>query len=185
MEDLDAVELGALLYVLRGRPEDPRTRHHKLGGGAPLGFGSVTYEVVTEESALADGAAWQDFFALDEGAPGPVRTTVEQLDDLGDEFVRRVVPAGRLPRHLTAYENALSGFPEGTPVRYPADPANPHSDQDRYEWFVANKSRDGQRKSLGRLDSDGLADLRLPANPKNQTSSGLGNQGHPRRGGRR
>lgn len=185
MEDLDAVELGALLYVLRGRPEDPRTRHHKLGGGAPLGFGSVTYEVVTEESALADGAAWQDFFALDEGAPGPVTTTVEQLDDLGDEFVRRVAPAGRLPRHLTAYENALAGFPQGTPVRYPADPANPHSDQDRYEWFVANKSRDGQRKPLGRLDSDGLADLRLPANPRNQTNSGLGNQGHPRRGGRR
>ncbi|MGH3935358.1 MAG: TIGR03986 family type III CRISPR-associated RAMP protein [Pseudonocardiaceae bacterium] len=165
VEDLEPVELGALLYVLRGRREGPQARHHKLGGGTPLGFGSVTYEVVAEESELADGTAWQDFYALDEDAPGPAATTAEQLDELCDEFVWRVAPTGRLPRHLMAYENALAGFPAGTPVRYPADPENPRSDQDRYEWFVANKGRDGQRKVLGKLDSDGLADLRLPTNP--------------------
>ncbi len=183
IEDLDPVEFGALLYVLRGRRRSQGTRHHKLGGGAPLGFGSVTYEVVTEESELADGAAWQDYFALDEDAPGPVATTGDQLDALTDEFVRRAAPSGHLPRHLSAYENALAGFPEGTPVHYPADPANPHSDRERFEWFVANKGRNGQRKPLGRLDSDGLADLRLPTSP---TTPQRGNQGHPPRGrGRR
>lgn len=184
VENLEPVELGALLYVLRGRQDGPGVRHHKLGGGTPLGFGSVTYEVITDESELADSKAWQDFFSLDDDAPGPVATTASQLDDLGDEFVRRVAPTGHLPRHLMAYENALAGFPEGIPVRYPADPANPRSDKDRYEWFVANKSRDGQRKHLGRLDSEGLADLKLPTNPVNPPQHG--NQVHPQRGrGRR
>ncbi len=181
VEDLDPVELGALLYVLRGRQGGPSKPHHKLGGGAPLGFGSVTYEVLTEQSELADGVIWQDFFALDEGAAGTAATTVEQLDTLGDEFVRRAAPTGHLPRHLAAYENALVGFPEGIPVRYPADPDNPHSDRDRYEWFVANKGRNGLRKPLGQLDSDGLADLRLPTNPKSPERGNQGQRGRGRR----
>lgn len=184
VEDLKPVELGALLYVLRGRRDRPGVRHHKLGGGTPLGFGSVTYKVLTGESELADSAAWQDFFALDDGAPGPVATTAAQLDDLCDEFVRRVAPTGHLPRHLLAYENGLAGFPKGIPVHYPANPNDdPSSDKDRYEWFVANKGRDGQRKTLGPLDGNGLADLKLPTNPTIPRHS---NQAHPQRGrGRR
>ncbi|MDQ3886061.1 MAG: hypothetical protein M3308_03370, partial [Actinomycetota bacterium] len=103
------------------------------------------------------------------------------------EFVSRAAPGGRLPRHLAAYENALAGFPPGTPVRYPADPDNPNSDRDRYEWFVANKSLHGQRKPLGRLESDGLAELPLPTDPKQPGTQGRAqnqhrNQGRPQRG---
>jgi hypothetical protein len=191
LEDLDPVELGALLYVLRGRPDGPPTRNHKLGGGAPLGFGSITYEVLAEHSELADGAAWRSFFALDDGATGPVTTTTEQLDSLADEFVHRAAPNGRLPRHLAAYENALAGFPEGIPVHYPEDPSMPGSDRERFEWFIANKGRHGQRKALGRLESDGMADLKLPTNPtqpgtqdrtwKPPRHQGR-NQGQPQRG---
>lgn len=165
IEDLDTIELGALLYVLRG-PRRRGRRYHKLGGGAPLGFGSVTYEVLTEQSELADGAAWKAFFALDKGAHGAVAPTVDQLDKICDAFISKVAPNGSLPPHLVAYEKALEGFPTGIPVHYPADPDDPCSSENRYKWFGANKSsRWGLQETLGPLESGEWRDVELSTDP--------------------
>jgi CRISPR-associated protein (TIGR03986 family) len=52
--NLSDVELGALLWLL-GLPADGnRHRFHRVGGGKPLGFGSVSLKI--EEAALATGA---------------------------------------------------------------------------------------------------------------------------------
>ena len=55
--NLSDVELGALLFLLRLPDEQPSGRkpHHRLGGGKPLGFGSVRLEIQSLD--LQDGAA--------------------------------------------------------------------------------------------------------------------------------
>jgi len=179
VEDLTDDELGALLFVLRGRDgESWPARMHKLGGGKPLGFGSVTIEVVS--AGVRTGAAWRDYFALtDEVSEGD-----ELLDEKTmDRLAGRVVAAGG--RHLDGYEAYLKGFPPGTPVHYPADPDQPDSDENRYAWFVNNRNGrrgySGQRRALGEL-SDDYRGLRLPVDPTTPKPDQFG--GRSTRGGR-
>jgi hypothetical protein len=182
VEDLDSVELGALLFVLRGRTGQAwRRRFHKLGGGKPLGFGSVTVEVLPQESDLRTGAQWRSWFALeaDEDAGGDGDAGFD-ADRLVVTFLERA-RGGGLARALDAYEHYLRGFPRGTPVRYPADPADPDSDVDRYEWFVRN--REGAKRSLGRLEA-GYQDLKLPTDPVPEQPPGDRRRGAGHRGGR-
>jgi CRISPR-associated protein (TIGR03986 family) len=180
VEDLTDDELGALLFVLRGPDgQSWQGRMHKLGGGKPLGFGSVTIEVVS--AAVRTGAAWRGYFALDDETPEGERSLDEKTMD---RLAGRVVAAGG--RHLDGYEAYLNGFPPGAPVRYPADPDRPHSDENRYAWFVNNRNGrtgyNGQRRSLGDL-SDGYRGLRLPVDPTTPKPDQPGGRG-ARGGGR-
>jgi hypothetical protein len=131
-------------------------RFHKLGGGKPLGFGSVTIQVMSSDVRL--GTAWRSYFAL------AADLTEGDLDEATvDTLVSGAVPAQ--DKHIVAYEAYLRGFPKGTPVHYPADPANQQSDEDRYQWFVENRRDNvGLDLVLGELTSD-YNGLRLPTNP--------------------
>ncbi|MGH3947971.1 MAG: hypothetical protein ACRDSE_02445 [Pseudonocardiaceae bacterium] len=166
VQDLTSAELGALLYVLQGQdPGDWQQRVHKLGGGKPLGFGTVTLQVLWDESDLRPGTAWQSYFALRETPDAA--THREQAERTVAEFLRQSA-TGERPAHLRAYEHYLNGFPTSPQVHYPADPKAddpraPGSDEKRYEWFVANRRTNANRR-LGALER-GYDGLRLPLKP--------------------
>ncbi|MEU4376723.1 TIGR03986 family type III CRISPR-associated RAMP protein [Pseudonocardia alni] len=158
LEDVTAHELGVLLHVLAGPDATAAPgRIHKLGGGKPLGFGSVTLEVDWGRSDVRDTAAWRSMFLLDDGNPAKHRLRAGPAAAL----VAAAVAAldAEVVRHHEAY---LAGFPGGLPVRYPADPQNPGSDEDRYEWFVANR-RHGPTVLGALIDPGGPT---LPVDPR-------------------
>ncbi|HEU0088897.1 MAG TPA: TIGR03986 family CRISPR-associated RAMP protein [Pseudonocardiaceae bacterium] len=168
VEDLTSAELGALLYVLQGQDADRwQQRFHKLGGGKPLGFGTVTVQVLWNDSDLRPGTAWQSYFALRDAPDAAIPR--EQAVDTVAEFLRRTATAtGERPAYLRAYEHYLNGFPASPKVHYPADPkadnpGEPGSDEKRYEWFVTNRRTDAPLR-LGALEH-GYGGLRLPLRP--------------------
>ncbi|MGQ0775175.1 MAG: TIGR03986 family type III CRISPR-associated RAMP protein [Pseudonocardiales bacterium] len=168
VQDLTPAELGALLYVLQGAdPDGWQQRFHKMGGGKPLGFGTVTVQVLWDESDLQPGTDWQSYFALRDTPKAA--THREQAERTIADFLRRSATATHeRPAHLRAYEHYLSGFPEihdpaDPQVHYPADPGAPDSDENRYEWFVDNRKA-GKPQRLGALER-GIDGLRLPLRP--------------------
>lgn len=54
--NLSAVEAGALLWLL----QLPEKHYHRLGGGKPLGFGSV--RIAVQRAQLAKGASWREYY---------------------------------------------------------------------------------------------------------------------------
>lgn len=121
--NLSAVELGALVWLLTLNEEGSRDaqghpRYFRLGGGKPLGFGSVTLELAGCD--VRDGAAWRAYYesldaasdvhdasACGEGCCWEVPAAV--ADDV--RSVRRFVA-----RHVkdeagqSAYENGADGL---------------------------------------------------------------------------
>lgn len=155
VENLDDYELGRLLLILHGRG-DGAARFHKFGGGKPLGFGSVTLQVLFEGSDVRDGTRWRSWLAFDPEPAGRL---------LGEELAAALVEPIRSSR---AYDAFLAGFPADHHVHYPNDP-NPDDgqlrDENRYAWFVANRKRRDELRplALGELGADtGLA---LPEQP--------------------
>ena len=57
--NLSVVELGALLWLL----SLPADYYHRLGGGKPLGFGSVRLEIDAVKTRLSDGNGWKTFYS--------------------------------------------------------------------------------------------------------------------------
>jgi CRISPR-associated protein (TIGR03986 family) len=168
--NLSRVELGALLWLLSLPPE----HFHRLGGGKPLGFGSVRLEVDQQHTALHDGAGWQDFYrTLDAASPTPV-------DQQGairafEEAVRSASGGGgalhQVP-FIAAFLKMASGF-SSLPTHYPrarqpgqAGSVPPHPEGQAYEWFVANErtgAQGGPRVALRDLANDpGLPMLDAP-----------------------
>lgn len=68
--NLSSVELGALLWLL----ELPVNHFHRLGGGKPLGFGSVSLAVNWEASDLRRGEDWRVFYNELDETKNPNRT---------------------------------------------------------------------------------------------------------------
>lgn len=158
VENLTDDELGALLCVLTGPSNTTGERFHKLGGGRPLGFGSVTVALLDGYGDVRDAAAWRSFFALDDEIAGSLldETRAAQCTDA----VWKTVPR----RTRNAYEGYLGGFPPNADVHYPNDPTQPDSDVDRYAWFVANRRR-REPRALPALGTD-TAGLALPTDPR-------------------
>ncbi len=151
--NLSQVELGALVWLLTL----PEGHFHRLGGGKPLGFGSVRLELVADKTRVAVGKAWKEFYQrLDAQAPSDAA-----LDEARAAFEKSVAAcyakgtAFMEVRFIKAFLRAARGFDGGLPVHYPrvADPNNPHSvppnpGGEGYEWFVANE-RTSDGKCLG------------------------------------
>jgi CRISPR-associated protein (TIGR03986 family) len=141
LTNLSPVELGALLWLLS--LEDGH--FHRLGGGKPLGFGSV--RLTTDSVDMRTGDAWKRFYGtLEEEVPpspdcqGIIRAFTEEVVraySRGQAF--EPVP------FIAAFLRAAPGFADGLPLHYPRarhggdpDPVPPHVEGLAYEWFVAN-----------------------------------------------
>jgi CRISPR-associated protein (TIGR03986 family) len=179
--NLSAEELGALLWLLQLSSE-PQAGHFRLGGGKPLGFGSVKLEVhsvgATAGYQVRDGRAVGDSYRL----LGEEHHADFEPAAAIDAFKRAVVAGYGKPRSdnapvkdwfeqvpfIRAFLTAARGFGDGLPVHYPRarqsgprGPVPPHPDGKAYEWFVANDRE--RRCALADLAEDtGLPMLEAP-----------------------
>lgn len=185
VDNLSDVELGALLWLADLSRQHPGA-HHRLGGGKPLGFGSVTATVDWDATRLSRGAdlraAYTDMKSSRKAVPGgkqQLRDTIEAFQ----QAVCDVYPRGGAEEAdtaasfegtplIAAFLRAACGFEDGPPMHYPrsgqpaAGPGTrvvPHRQGEQYRWFVANDRvgrHQGPRVSLARIvDDPGLPPL--------------------------
>ncbi len=167
--NLAAAEIGALLWLL----DLPDGAHHRLGGGKPLGFGSV--RITIEGAELEEGedraAGYRSLVpppptAQPAGASPAWRKTVDTLvtafeKAVEEAYARQGQAADDFERvsFIAAFLQAARGFGDGKPVHYPRKAQTPDRDGKSYEWFVTNEQTGGDapranRMALGPLAGD-------------------------------
>jgi CRISPR/Cas system CSM-associated protein Csm3 (group 7 of RAMP superfamily) len=146
--NLSRVELGALLWLLKLPPD----HFHRLGGGKPLGFGSVRLEIDPQPTKLTDGNGWREFYSsLESGGPAN-----EDFSATQQEF-EAAVKATYGTNILDAFLKMASGFADRLPTHYPRAQHPPHPEGRAYEWFVENDrtgAQGGPRVCLHDLATD-------------------------------
>jgi CRISPR/Cas system CSM-associated protein Csm3 (group 7 of RAMP superfamily) len=156
--NLNEAELGALLWLLNLGSDG--NHFLKIGGGKPLGFGSV--KVTVKNLDLRDGAALRaDFKMLTGKATAGKRLTNSTVaiacfqSELTKLYCNGIAQTFDEIRFIKAFKRACTG-PEGNdPIQYPTL----QTSNNIYEWFGAN---DGGKK----LALPALWDLKpLPRNP--------------------
>ena len=170
--NLSSVELGALLYLL----ELPEGCFHRLGGGKPLGFGSVRSRVKWEGTDLRLGSEWRTFYETltfaGDLTPTDPKTTIETYKaEVAGVYGDRDPENFETVPFIQAFLRSAKGFDDQKPVHYPrirpeTCQGNPPPDPEgeSFKWFVENE-RVGQnlRLSLPFLARDrGLPYLQEP-----------------------
>ncbi|OKH18643.1 TIGR03986 family CRISPR-associated RAMP protein [[Limnothrix rosea] IAM M-220] len=154
--NLSTVELGALLWLLN----QPENAFHRLGGGKPLGFGSVRLEITKTD--LRNGEDWQEFY----GSLRSVKPSEFDKTKLISAYTAAVESAYQVSFEnvpfITAFRRSLTGFEDGLPTHYPRREKDINSDGKNYEWFTDNEA--GDRLSLPSLADGGG----LPLDPRQE-----------------
>ena len=183
VENLNEAELGALLWLL----ELPDGHFLRLGGGKPLGFGSVQVRIKGLELVSGKGRKKQfeslmpvsledDEYITEKGKAeerfvAAYRGALEEAYD--DKF--EAIP------FIDAFLKAAKGFAD-KPTHYPRRRAQPDPDGKNYEWFVRNE-KEGHDIVEWKLALPNLMDEKgLPYVPDDEEQGG-GRGGH--RQGRR
>lgn len=167
--NLSGVELGALLWLL----ELPADHFHRLGGGKPLGFGSVRLDVDWERTDLRQGEGWRKFYlTLDEvenSNSNAARNYIKDFegkaaDAYGNGDVNCV-------SFIAAFKRCAKGFEDGKPTHYPRalqsgqrldSPIPPHPEGKAFEWFVANEREERRQPKFAVALPDLASDEGLP-----------------------
>ena len=156
--NLSREELGALLWLLSlDAFEQSNAGHfHRLGGGKPLGFGSVKIEITGLDVAagegkkaeylslrpLADEARTGEHFAFAREAPDAIAKAQEFVDDFTDAIEKAYADHGTAYTDvpfIKAFLRAARGFDDGLPIHYPRASRAPDPAGKNYEWFVENE----------------------------------------------
>lgn len=155
--NLTKVELGALLWLLKM----DSNHFHRLGGGKPLGFGSVRVEIESTKSDIAIGGDLVEFYSgLNSGSRESNDTREAMIAKAIEAFVD--VADNRI---LESFRVACKGFGDGKPIQYPrtkkyhtntrydhaarrrvntsfrwvdGEFVPPNAEGKSFEWFVAN-----------------------------------------------
>lgn len=170
VDNLNAAELGALLWLLHADPG----RHLRLGGGKPLGFGSAAPRIIGLD--LATGAALQDRYRRLDAAAVRWEREAEAIEQRLTPLIAAFEDAtrdawGETPAHILAWQAASRGFADRLPVAYPrantptAYPDHlpaPHPDGKSFEWYVENNAEAGGGARHGFALDDLATDRGLP-----------------------
>lgn len=158
--NLSDVELGALLWLL----SLPEHHYHRLGGGKPLGFGSVSLAINWEKTDLRKGQDWKAFYSSLFPIDRPNARSAEECITLYKNAVEEAYGNGKNFERISfiaAFCRGAKGFDDKLPIHYPrARQAGqtgvipPHPEGKAFEWFVANE-RQEQQFSLPNLVDDG------------------------------
>ena len=145
-DNLSRDELAALLWVVTlGDGEEDR--HHRLGMGKPMGFGSLTAAILWDKSEILDLEA----IRIRYDAPGSTLTApAPDTNALGTALIKG------FDKHFKTYPAtylSLLAAARGTdlPVHYPrlgTGPGEVAPQAETYQWFVENDKSDAQRHAL-------------------------------------
>ncbi len=147
VDNLTDAELGALLHVV-SMPDDTFLR---LGGGRPLGFGSVHLSVDWDGSELTGPEQITINDRYRSLSPSSTRVTEEignQVDRSFKEALVELVGADGARNVLSSYTASIQGG-DG-PVHYPRAAATPDPDGKNYEWFTRNEKQENGTVMEGR-----------------------------------
>ena len=168
--NLNAAELGALLWLL-SLPQDTNgaPAHLRLGGGKPLGFGSVRVTIAGSQlrSGQAMALRYRDLKpAAGDAADLSVAAQTKVRQDAIAAFASEIGKAyngGKFAGtpFIEAFLHAARGFADNHPTHYPLLAHQSVADGKSYEWFVDN-NRLSKPLALGAL-ADG--DPALPRSP--------------------
>lgn len=168
--NLSKVELGALIWLLSLNDglEDAKY-FHRFGGGKPLGFGSVSLNLVVESSQITSGGDLKEFYqSLDS-----TRKESISAAETKTAFETAYLSAG-YQTIIAAFLRASEGFADKLPIHYPraghvnnANPVPPHTDGLAYEWFVENAKAANPDNAETRLVLQALV------NDKGESDTGL------------
>jgi CRISPR-associated protein (TIGR03986 family) len=149
--NLSVVELGALLWLL----DLPNEHYFRLGGGKPLGFGSVRLQ--RQSTELRNGKDWAEFYgSLCQSVPIPeqdslikrciaeFKSAVKSADSKGRDFENNPF--------ISAFLKAAEGFSH--PIHYPRTTQAPQAEGESFKWFVENERNADRRNALGPLADD-------------------------------
>jgi CRISPR-associated protein (TIGR03986 family) len=149
--NLSSVELGALLWLL----SLPESHFHRLGGGKPLGFGSVHLSIDLAHTDLRTGEDWREYYSSVLTPPTP--DTFEPQKTI-DRFKSAVKDAYESDfdkvSFIKAFCQAARGFDDGKPIHYPRVTPAPNPDGESFKWFVANEKNSDRQYSLDSLADD-------------------------------
>ena len=161
--NLSDMELGGLLWLL----SLPENYYHRLGGGKPFGFGSVSIEIDWDNTDLRKGSDWKEFYSSLLEVENPDLKRAEKAIATFKCEIGNFYGDGNFEKveFIKAFCQAAKGFADRKPTHYPRLTVKRNPDSKIFEWFVANEKtgRDGgQRRSLSSL----AGDRGLPLNPK-------------------
>lgn len=156
--NLSDVELGALLWLLN-LPED---HFHRLGGGKPLGFGSVHLALDLEKTDLRQGKDWQEYYRSLSQETKIDSLNIEECINVFKEEVEKVYNKNfDSVSFIKAFCISCKGFDDGKPIHYPrVRPENNHNGEvppqqngEGFKWFVENEKNSEKEKNLYSLPS--------------------------------
>lgn len=146
--NLSEAELGALLWLLTL----PSDHHFRLGGGKPLGFGSVRLELDTGKSAILDAAAVAGRYTDPLGRAdqqGWHQNTADEAIKAFSKAACAVFQASdfeRIPA-IEAFRCAARGpswpvhYPRVMPTRRTGSVVPPDPAGESFRWFVENEGK--------------------------------------------
>ena len=170
--NLSSVELGALLWLLSlNRDSVPPDHFLRLGGGKPLGFGSVSPRILGSD--LRSGELWRDYYldltGQQDSVNGARQQTVQaeairaycrailtadgqcSADNATDEQLQQQVASIGFINAFLAAMRGLDG-----PVHYPRIDRTPDLNGENFKWFRPNKPAE----PLPLLKTDAMQQLR-------------------------
>jgi CRISPR-associated protein (TIGR03986 family) len=165
--NLSDVELGALLYLLKL----PENQYYRLGGGKPLGFGSVRLELDEARTNLQRGQERGSFYSSLTPVQGLEQTNWESTVNTFKQAVTKSYEKSNAFEQvpfIAAFEKAAKGY--SGRVHYPRVTPQPKPDGESFKWFVENDAQPrGQKLALPDLVSDRSFPLN-PTTEQNQSS---------------
>ncbi len=165
--NLSEVELGALLWLLNlPKYQNATDLFHRLGGGKPLGFGSVKIQIT--ETDLRTGQEWRNFYGSLVGEEKPAQTQALGCVEMFKKTVKIAYEKANFEdiSFVAAFLKSAQGFNDNKPIHYPRLQPQLDPDGKNFEWFTANESTKGFKLSLPLL----VEDRGLPYVPKRPDS---------------
>ncbi len=139
--NLSKVELGALLWLL----DLTEGFYHRLGGGKPLGFGSVRLEIDHDKTFLHGGEQWKRFYrSLDDDLDLDKFNQIEAIQEYKNAVEIAYGKEFDKVSFIAAFQRACQGFDDGLPIHYPRTEKAPNPNGESFKWFVANEKKENQ-----------------------------------------
>jgi len=148
--NLSQVEIGALLWLL----SLPADHYHRIGGGKPLGFGSVRLELVSHE--LRTGNDLRQHFMTFSGSSANASSA--KLVGAFQAAVANAYGNGTFTNvdFIRAWLRSATGHSDGLPTHYPRlsthEATAPSPEGESFRWFVENERN--QKAGLADLAND-------------------------------